>query len=233
MLAALLLVNYVAPQAQAGLITADGVQWELTSTAVPGDSTGTFTLSASMTPGWTGSDTAWLGAFSLKNFGSAVTIGGAINLSGATAGGTWDWINRDISGNGCKANPATADALCIYLSDIIPGSGNVVEGELGGASPNTGGDFSFMFNISAVDPFPELLHLKVIWYEEDCKTTGRDQITTCDGWKKAQSLISDGISYSPDPDPDPDPDPNPVPLPGTLVLLGLGLATLRMTRRRR
>ena len=102
---------------------------------------------------------------------------------------------------------------------------------LGGSSPNTGGDFSFTFNVSAVDPFPELLHLKVIWYEEDCKTTGPDHITTCDGWKKSQSLISDDISYSPGPETDP--GPNPVPLPGTLVLLGLGLATLRLSRRRR
>jgi hypothetical protein len=229
-LALLLFSSGLATQSQAGVITANGIQWELTSSATPGvDSTGTFTLAATLNPGWDGDNTAWLGAFSLQNFGSGVAINGGVISSD---GGLWDWTNEGLAAKGCKTN-GTDDALCVYLAGLPPAllpdpkTGNVNEDALGGASPNTGAPFSFTFTVTADDPFPEFLHLKVNWWEEVCKT--KKGVTTCDGWKKAKSLISDGISYNPD---SPDTDPNPVPIPGTFLLLGLGLASLGASRRR-
>jgi hypothetical protein len=227
-LALLLFSSGLATQSQAGVITANGIQWELTSSATPEvDSTGTFTLAATLNPGWDGDNTAWLGAFSLQNFGSGVAINGGVISSD---GGLWDWTNEGMAAKGCKTN-GTDDALCVYLAASLPGSGNVDEAALGGASPNTGDPFSFTFTVTADNPFPEFLHLKVNWWEEVCKT--KQGVTTCDGWKKTESLISEGISYNPDsPDTDPNPDPDPVPIPGTLLLLGLGLASLGASRRR-
>jgi hypothetical protein len=218
-----------ALSAQAGVIVSNGVTWELTSTALPGASSGTFTVSASTLDGWDREGTAWLGAFSLKNFGSQVQINGG-NPGGITAtGGAWDWGNEGLNAGGCKSN-GTDDALCLYLTDGVTGTGNLDTAALGdAAAPNTGmASFSFSFDVDFVGAggFPEDLHFKVNWWEEDCKV--RAGVETCDGWKKVGDLISRDIGYGPG---GRVADPRTIPLPGVLGLFGLGLVLLnRMSR---
>jgi len=166
-------------------VSANGVIWTLSGDAIPGVSTtGSFTLTADTT-GWDLGGTAYLVGFSLKNFGSAATI------SSLTApSGTWDWVNEGLKGKGCKSN-GTFDALCVF------NNGSHL------SSPSTADNtFSFTFDITLDDVFPDFTHLKVNWMNPDGKYVG--------------DLISQDITW--------------VPEPGIVLLLASGLLLIGVSQ---
>lgn len=171
-------------------VESDGVVWTLTGDAIPGVSTtGSFTLDVDAT-GWVG-DVAYLAEFSLKNFGSDATITSLVAPSG-----TWSWENEGLNADGCKSN-GTADALCVTKTPPL------------NTSPMSGTTFSFMFDISLTDVFPDYTHLKVRWIDPNVNAP------------HVGDLISQDISWRED-----------VPEPSVLALLGFGLVGIAVSRRR-
>ncbi len=171
-------------------VTGNGIIWTLAGDAIPGTSTtGSFTLSVDVSSSTLG--TAYLAEFSLKNFGSTASI--PILVAPA---GTWDWVNEGLNANGCKTN-GTADALCVFKDELIFST----------TPPDTASDFSFSFDITLTDFFPEFTHLKVRWLNSNGGKVG--------------DLISEDITWT------------SVPEPSILALLGIGIAGLVNLRRLR
>jgi len=99
-------------------------------------------------------------------------------------------VNQGINGKGCKTN-GTVDALCVF------NSGRYL------SSPSTGDNiFSFTFDITLDDVFPNYTHLKVNWVD----STG----------KKVGDLISQDIAW--------------VPEPGIVLLLASGLLLIGISQ---